>query len=175
MINPDGVVVGNFRTSVAGKDLNRMFKTNQDVLYPEVKALRLLVIKLKQEYGCRFQFFLDFHGHSVKKNVFIYGPEYSLGDNNYYRTRMLPKLISTRTEMFRYYSCLFRIAYFKRSTARAVVLKQVPHCYTVEASNSCYYSNVEKKNIDFGVSGWHDMGRQLGLSLHDYLGHIEDE
>jgi murein tripeptide amidase MpaA len=34
MINPDGVIVGNFRTSLAGKDLNRVFKTNQDILYP---------------------------------------------------------------------------------------------------------------------------------------------
>jgi murein tripeptide amidase MpaA len=47
MINPDGVVVGNFRTSLAGKDLNRVFKTNQDILYPEVKALKNLVNKLK--------------------------------------------------------------------------------------------------------------------------------
>lgn len=47
MINPDGVVIGNFRTSLAGKDLNRVFKTNQDILYPEVKALKNLVNKLK--------------------------------------------------------------------------------------------------------------------------------
>ena len=67
---------------------------------------------------------------------------------------MFPKLISTRTSMFRYYSCLFRIAYFKRATARAVVLKQVPHCYTIEASNSCYYSVEEKRNLDFGIPAW---------------------
>lgn len=27
MINPDGVVFGNYRTSLSGKDLNRQFKT----------------------------------------------------------------------------------------------------------------------------------------------------
>ena len=26
MINPDGVVIGNFRTSLCGRDLNRTFK-----------------------------------------------------------------------------------------------------------------------------------------------------
>jgi murein tripeptide amidase MpaA len=26
MINPDGVIIGNFRTSFCGKDLNRVFK-----------------------------------------------------------------------------------------------------------------------------------------------------
>jgi murein tripeptide amidase MpaA len=40
MINPDGVVVGNFRTSLCGRDLNRAFKSNNDLLIPEVKGLK---------------------------------------------------------------------------------------------------------------------------------------
>jgi len=33
MINPDGVIFGNFRTSLSGKDLNRQFKNkNQDLI-----------------------------------------------------------------------------------------------------------------------------------------------
>lgn len=44
---------------------------------------------------------------------------------------------------------MFRIASFKRTTARAVILRNVPHCYTVEASNAFYYSSVEKKDINF--------------------------
>ena len=40
MLNPDGVVVGNFRTSYCGKDLNRQFKTNSTFLIPEVKAVK---------------------------------------------------------------------------------------------------------------------------------------
>ena len=34
MLNPDGVVVGNFRTSLSGKDLNRQFKANYTFLLP---------------------------------------------------------------------------------------------------------------------------------------------
>jgi cytosolic carboxypeptidase protein 2/3 len=34
MINPDGVVVGNFRTSLCGRDLNRTFTMNNDLLIP---------------------------------------------------------------------------------------------------------------------------------------------
>ena len=47
MINPDGVVVGNYRTSFCGRDLNRMFKMNNDFLIPEVRSLKELVVRLK--------------------------------------------------------------------------------------------------------------------------------
>ena len=40
MINPDGVIAGNFRTSLCGRDLNRCFKFNNDLLIPEVRAIR---------------------------------------------------------------------------------------------------------------------------------------
>ena len=74
MINPDGVTAGNFRTSLCGRDLNRTFQMNNDFLIPEVKALKELVVKLKNQYKNRLIFFFDLHGHSVKKNVFLYGP-----------------------------------------------------------------------------------------------------
>lgn len=74
MINPDGVVIGNYRTSLCGRDLNRTFRLKNDFLIPEVRALKDLVINLKAEFKNRFIMFLDMHGHSVKKNVFIYGP-----------------------------------------------------------------------------------------------------
>lgn len=31
-MNPDGVVLGNYRTGMAGKDLNRIFKSGVDQL-----------------------------------------------------------------------------------------------------------------------------------------------
>lgn len=34
MVNPDGVVVGNFRTSLCGRDLNRMFRSDESLLIP---------------------------------------------------------------------------------------------------------------------------------------------
>jgi hypothetical protein len=47
MANPDGVVVGNLRTSLCGRDLNRMFKSSEEMLIPEVAAIKNLVKKLK--------------------------------------------------------------------------------------------------------------------------------
>jgi murein tripeptide amidase MpaA len=34
MLNPDGVVLGNFRTSLCGRDLNRAFRASVDALFP---------------------------------------------------------------------------------------------------------------------------------------------
>jgi hypothetical protein len=39
-------------------------------------ALKELGLKLKQEYGDRFNLFLDLHGHSAERNIFTYGPDY---------------------------------------------------------------------------------------------------
>jgi murein tripeptide amidase MpaA len=34
MLNPDGVVAGNFRTNLCGRDLNRQFKAQNTFLLP---------------------------------------------------------------------------------------------------------------------------------------------
>lgn len=46
MLNPDGVIVGNYRTSLAGVDLNRVYKTPSAQLFPTVAAMRGMVDQL---------------------------------------------------------------------------------------------------------------------------------
>lgn len=43
MLNPDGVILGNYRTGCTGKDLNRRFKLTDPILFPEVYSLKTLV------------------------------------------------------------------------------------------------------------------------------------
>ena len=69
MLNVDGVVNGNYRTSFSGKDLNRMYG-RKDPLCPEVEN----VVSLLKTY--KLVGLLDLHGHSSKQNVFIYGGGY---------------------------------------------------------------------------------------------------
>lgn len=40
MLNPDGVVVGNYRCSLAGQDLNRQWKEPIKHLSPEIHAAK---------------------------------------------------------------------------------------------------------------------------------------
>jgi hypothetical protein len=54
--------------------------------------------------------YLDFHGHSTKKNCFTYGPDYPITSNSYYECRLFPKIIAMQTLMFRFYSCIFKIS-----------------------------------------------------------------
>ena len=132
MVNVDGVVLGNFRTGIAGRDLNRVF--DQPHSYFEIKMIRESAAKLNPLV------FLDFHGHSGRKNVFMYGPNYGV-DNKYYLTsRLYPKLVSKMTDIFRYYSCIFRISKAKINAGRAVMIRDhnVTFSYTIESSCFAY-------------------------------------
>ena len=71
MINPDGVVAGNYRTSFIGKDLNRLYLNSdeannnmEDVLKPEITAMKQLIKGCKQEDSKGILAFIDVHHHS---------------------------------------------------------------------------------------------------------------
>ena len=98
MANPDGVIMGNYRTGLAGRDLNREFLETDEVLFPTVHYTKELMRNLLEEYGEEKVFaFIDMHGHSIKKNVFLYGPDYPVWDTNYLKCRILSKLLDEKT------------------------------------------------------------------------------
>jgi len=71
MLNPDGVIVGNYRTNLNGLDLNRQWQTPNMKLSPEIFSVKEIV---KKTLECReIHLFVDIHGHSSKKNLFLYG------------------------------------------------------------------------------------------------------
>lgn len=140
MLNVDGVIAGNYRSSMAGADLNRRYLNPDARLHPEICAVKELIGDLtfgrpkldsdsnrggakkepdvdEEDILCM----LDMHGHSRKKNVFIYGPQYPLSSEKYYRSRLIPKLLSEETNKFRYHSCQFKYEDSKRKTARIVL------------------------------------------------------
>lgn len=145
MTNPDGVIVGNYRTSLSGNDLNRQFISPNPKLHPTVCALKALVsdITSKHPEADPLATFMDIHGHSRKKSIFIYGPHFPLHSEKYLKMRVLPKLLSERTEMFRFYSCKFRIQKSKLKAARVVLWKEfnIMNCFTLEASFHAYFTH----------------------------------
>jgi murein tripeptide amidase MpaA len=96
--NPDGVIIGNYRVSMSGNDLNRKYYCPHQKLHPIVCAIKKLIRNLKPDLNVpdenEIMAFIDMHGHSRKKNVFMYGPQFPIHDNRYLKMRVLPKLMS---------------------------------------------------------------------------------
>jgi len=71
MLNPDGVIVGNYRCNLTGLDLNRQWINPSAKLATEIFAMKEMIRKTLE---CReVCLFVDIHGHSREKNLFIYG------------------------------------------------------------------------------------------------------
>lgn len=62
MINPDGVVWGNYRCSLSGMDLNRHWKNPDSVLFQEISSIKKLVFDFHQLNP--IVLYTDLHGHS---------------------------------------------------------------------------------------------------------------
>ena len=71
MLNPDGVINGNYRCSLAGCDLNRRWKYPSPILHPTIYYTKRLIKTFASERPLAL--FVDLHGHSRRKNVFMYG------------------------------------------------------------------------------------------------------
>lgn len=71
MLNPDGVVYGNYRCSLLGVDLNRRWNKPSSILHPTIYHAKKLIEVFHEMQEVIF--YCDMHGHSMKKNVFMYG------------------------------------------------------------------------------------------------------
>ena len=81
MLNPDGVICGNYRCSLAAVDLNRRWARPSSKLHPTVHALKKLLLRLHVRQPVAI--YVDLHGHSRKQRVFMYGcEENSSGGSN---------------------------------------------------------------------------------------------
>ncbi|KFQ67673.1 Cytosolic carboxypeptidase 1, partial [Phaethon lepturus] len=147
MLNPDGVINGNHRCSLSGEDLNRQWQNPNPDLHPTIYHAKgllqyLAAIKRLPLVYC------DYHGHSRKKNVFMYGCSIKetmwhtnvntascdlMEDPGY---RVLPKILSQTAPAFCMGSCSFVVEKSKESTARVVVWREigVERSYTMEST-----------------------------------------
>ncbi|KAI6649617.1 hypothetical protein LOD99_6621 [Oopsacas minuta] len=72
MLNPDGVIYGYTRCNLLGFDLNRQWHAPSPNLHPTIYHTKALIQRLIS-LGKQPLIFCDFHGHSLKKNLFMYG------------------------------------------------------------------------------------------------------
>lgn len=130
MLNPDGVIVGNYRCSLAGQDLNRLWDEPSRKMHPTIFFTKSMFRHLLDDREVIL--FVDIHGHSRKKNVFMYGNS----ESNGLREKIFPGLLCRSSDCFSFDDCCFKIQKTKDSTARVVAYRElgVVNSYTLEAS-----------------------------------------
>ena len=130
MLNPDGVIVGNYRCSLAGQDLNRLWDEPSRKMHPTIFFTKSMFRHLLDDRDVIL--YVDIHGHSRKKNVFMYGNS----ENNGLREKIFPGLLCRSSDCFSFDDCCFKIQKSKESTARVVAYRElgVVNSYTLEAS-----------------------------------------
>ncbi|XP_043410662.1 cytosolic carboxypeptidase 4 [Prionailurus bengalensis] len=177
MLNPDGVINGNHRCSLKGEDLNRQWLSPSAHLQPTIYHAKGLLYYLSS-IGRSPRVFCDFHGHSQKKNVFLYGcsiketlwqAESAMGTSTVledvgYRT--LPKILDKLAPAFTMSSCSFLVEKSRASTARVVVWREmgVSRSYTMESSY-CGCNQGPYQGLQFGTSELEEMGAMFCLGL----------
>ena len=104
MLNPDGVVNGNYRCSLAGCDLNRRWKYPSKLVHPTVYHTKKLLREIHSERGVVM--YCDLHGHSRKHNIFIYGCD---SKEYWEECRILPFILSKLSPLFSFSESRFNI------------------------------------------------------------------
>lgn len=173
-LNPDGVIMGNYRTGFSGEDLNRQFEEPNSTLHPTVAAIKNLISRLLKTSTVLAYF--DLHAHSKKKSVFFYGPHYPLHSEKYYSMRVLPKVICDQGQEFRFSACRFGNEASKQRAARLVNSRQfgITNCYTVETSSYGYLTE-ERKTKGFEEESLQEVGENIGKGLADYIVMMDEE
>uniref|UniRef100_A0A6Q2YVB0 Cytosolic carboxypeptidase 1 n=1 Tax=Esox lucius TaxID=8010 RepID=A0A6Q2YVB0_ESOLU len=177
MLNPDGVVNGNHRCSLSGEDLNRQWQSPSPELHPTIYHTKSLLQYLTAIQRAPLVF-CDYHGHSRKKNVFMYGcslketvwqtnisaTSCDLHEDLGYRT--LPKILSQIAPAFSMASCSFVVERSKEATARVVVWREmgVQRSYTME-STLCGCDQGKYKGLQIGTRELEEMGAQFCVAL----------
>jgi len=174
MMNIDGVIAGNYRCCLSGQDLNRKFTDTDIKMFPIILAIKKLIGEYKVQKKDIFGY-IDLHGHSTKKCSFIYGPYYPLHSDKYVRVRILAKLLSDKTKMFRYPACKFRQEHAKINTARLVISREFDVMNSLTLENSFYgFLNEERKTVEYCVAFYESIGKCLVYVIIEYL-HLLDE
>ncbi|WAR02838.1 CBPC2-like protein [Mya arenaria] len=167
MLNPDGVIVGNYRCSLAGRDLNRNYKTVLKDAYPTVWHTKQMIRRLLQER--EIVAYCDLHGHSRRQNVFIYGCENRHNAEKRLRERIFPCMLDKNSpDKFTFDACKFKVQKSKEGTGRIVMWNMgILNSYTMEAT-FCGSTLGKKKGLHFTTRDFEEMGYDFCDTLLDY-------
>ncbi|XP_042781330.1 cytosolic carboxypeptidase 3 isoform X6 [Panthera leo] len=168
MLNPDGVIVGNYRCSLAGQDLNRNYTSVLKESFPSVWYTRNMIRRLMEKREVIL--YCDLHGHSRKENIFMYGCD---GSDRckalYLQQQIFPLMLSKNCpDKFSFSACKFNVQKSKEGTGRVVMWKMgIKNSFTMEAT-FCGSTLGNKRGTHFNTKDLESMGYHFCDSLLDY-------
>uniref|UniRef100_A0A672F6B0 ATP/GTP binding protein-like 1 n=1 Tax=Salarias fasciatus TaxID=181472 RepID=A0A672F6B0_SALFA len=177
MLNPDGVINGMNRCDLNSLDLNRQWCKPDPVLSPTIYHTKGFLYYLNS-IGRTPLVYCDYHGHSRKKNVFLYGcsvketlwqsgsavDTVGLKEDPGYRT--IPKTLDRIAPAFSFNSCNYLVEKSRSATARVVVWREIGvlRSYTMESTyNGCNQGIFT--GLQVGTRELQDMGLKFCHSL----------
>jgi len=178
MLNPDGVIDGHYRCSLAGQDLNRVWGEPDAARHPEIWHAKDLARRLARA-GLRF--FCDFHGHSVKRHAFMYGCEPTRDPACRFNPQVdgavggaagvFPRMLSEMCEAFSLPDCDFKVQRSKHTTGRVVVCRElaVQDSYTFEVSFLGGTAGADLVPYHFNLRDIQALGAHFARALLRYL------
>lgn len=180
MLNPDGVINGNHRCSLAAEDLNRRWDNPCPKLHPTIYHTKGLLQYL-QMINKSPLVYCDYHGHSRRKNIFLYGCSPTMSwiqndtenpactgnrlEDNAYKT--LPRILHMTSPVFSWQNCSFIVEKAKETTARVVVWRQIGvlRSYTMESTYCGIDRDGKFKDQHVTTSMLEDMGQKFSEAL----------
>ena len=155
MLNPDGVCAGNYRCCLKGVDLNRQWLWPNKKSFPTIFHAKVMILALAARHP--IMMVCDFHGHTKKRNAFIYGCSVKPGNyfdiKNNLLARIAPYYLHTQNKFFSFKLSHYRLEKYKESTSRIVFFNElkIPHSYTMEASffgGQCNNSHFTPQDLE---------------------------
>lgn len=178
MMNPDGVVLGNNRTGLAGTDFNRNWRSPNKETEPEVVLVKEFLSELIKQ-GNKVAMFFDLHGHSHKKGVFVYSTppsflkDWEVNDDSiveWAKSSLLTNILFNNCRYLCIENCKSSFGKGKDESARMVMCKdfEIQYSYTVETSFSCYLDRKTREVTRFRTEDFKNIGRDLMMGVLEF-------
>lgn len=135
-------------------------------MHPVIYHIKQLIRKTQEERDILI--FCDLHGHSRKKNIFMYGN--AAKNDTRYRERIFPYMLEKQAEVFSYVDCAFSTQKSKEGTGRVVGWKElgIMNSFTLEAS-FCGSDFGKYADLHFNTSILQEIGHHFCETITEYM------
>eukprot|EP00054_Salpingoeca_dolichothecata_P030847 m.254508 g.254508 ORF g.254508 m.254508 type:complete len:1047 (+) comp26731_c1_seq3:106-3246(+) len=165
MLNPDGVIVGNYRCNLAGVDLNRNYLNPSPNLHPTVYYTITTAKQFAKDRSVVV--YCDLHGHSRQHGVFVYGCHNQADPSRRLMERVFPFMMAKLSaDKFLYNRCKFRVQKSKEATGRVQMWRQLRlvNAFTMEST----FCGSQLTQTQFSMKDFEQIGADFCDTLLDY-------